>query len=130
MSGAGTVVAAAAYEERVRREYWVGAPTVAAIVGQKFVPGLLDWYLGRTGYESQQLMDEPRPPDYVYNLYHYVPGKHSAHGKFDSRSANSSAEVDASLHKTWFALGAAALAVAGGVLAVSARSKPKKVWWR
>ena len=36
------VVVAAAMAKRPRREYWVGAPTVAAIVGQEFAPGLLD----------------------------------------------------------------------------------------
>ncbi len=43
-----------------RREWWVGLPTVEAIVGQKFIPGLLDWYLGRTGYDAQQT--ERTPP--------------------------------------------------------------------
>jgi NAD(P)-dependent dehydrogenase (short-subunit alcohol dehydrogenase family) len=37
-----------------RREVWVGAPTVQAILGNKILPGLLDRYLGRTGYDSQQ----------------------------------------------------------------------------
>src|SRR5205085_2739538 len=37
-----------------RREVFVGGPTVAAIVGNKLAPGILDYYLGRTGYDSQQ----------------------------------------------------------------------------
>jgi hypothetical protein len=37
-------------------------PTVEAIVGNKVAPGLLDHYLARTGYESQQT-DEPADPD-------------------------------------------------------------------
>ena len=37
-----------------RREYWVGAPTVGTLIGDKFAGGLLDRYLGRTGYDSQQ----------------------------------------------------------------------------
>jgi len=44
-----------------RREVYVGAPTVAAIVGNKFAPGILDHYLGRTGYKSQQT-SEPEDP--------------------------------------------------------------------
>ena len=113
-------VVAAGYAQRVRREYWLGAPTVAAIVGQKFIPGLLDRYLGRTGYNSQQLQDEPNngAPN---NLYHYVPGRHSARGKFAGRSKSSSAEVQFSIHRSWFALGAAAVAVAGGALLATAR---------
>ena len=31
-----------------------GRPTVEGIVGNKFIPGLLDHYLARVGYESQQ----------------------------------------------------------------------------
>ena len=38
-----------------RREVFVGAPTLVAVWAQKFVPGLLDRYLGRTGYEAQRL---------------------------------------------------------------------------
>jgi len=45
-----------------RREMYVGMPTVEAIVGNKVAPGLLDHYLARTGYESQQT-DEPADPN-------------------------------------------------------------------
>ena len=112
------VVVAAGLAKSPRREYWVGAPTVAAIVGQKFIPGLLDRYLGKTGYESQQIPGEPKgsnPPD---NLYAYVPGTHSALGKFERRMKRTSAEVFITLHRHWLALGAAAL-VAGGVALVA-----------
>src|SRR5438045_4520664 len=37
-----------------RREIYVGMPTVKAIVGNKITHGLLDHYLARTGYDSQQ----------------------------------------------------------------------------
>ena len=39
------------------REMLIGRPTVAAVWAQKFVPGLLDRYLGKYGYQSQ-LIDE------------------------------------------------------------------------
>ncbi len=96
-----------------RREYWVGTPTVMAIVGQKFIPGLLDIYLGKTGYKSQQLQGEPQDPKAPNNLWEYVPGKHSARGKFSDRSKRTSVEVFVSLNRGWFALGAIALAGAG-----------------
>ncbi len=115
------VVAVAGYAEHPRREYWVGSPTVMAILGQKFVPGLLDWYLGKTGYKSQQLQDEPRDPNAPNNLYDYVPGKHSARGKFDDRSKRTSIEVTVSLHRGLFALGALVVAASGA--AVLARSR-------
>ena len=37
-----------------RRQYWVGASTAATVAANKFVPALLDRYLARTGYDSQQ----------------------------------------------------------------------------
>jgi NAD(P)-dependent dehydrogenase (short-subunit alcohol dehydrogenase family) len=107
------VVVAAALAKNPRREYWVGTPTVMAIIGQKLAPGILDWYLGKTGYEGQQIQGQKQDPDAPNNLYHYVPGKWSARGKFDDRSARSSAEVFISLHRQWFALGIAGIAAAG-----------------
>ena len=114
---AAEVVVAAGFSGDPRREYWVGGSTVKAILGQKIIPGLLDRYLGRTGYKSQQIADEPRDPSTPDNLYEYVPGSHSARGKFDDRSRRSSAEVAFSLHRQWFALGAFALIGLGGALA-------------
>lgn len=119
---AAQVVVAAAYAKSPRREYWVGTPTVEAILGQKIIPGILDWYLGRTGYKSQQLQDEPRDPNAPNNLYHYVPGTHAARGKFADRSARTSAEVFVSLHRGWFAAGALALTAIGGFLLNARRS--------
>ena len=114
------VVVAAGYARNPRREYWVGSPTVAAIIGQKFIPGILDWYLGKTGYKSQQIQDQPQNPNAPNNLYNYVPGIHSARGKFSDRSARTSAEVFVSLHRHWFAFGAAVLAL-GALAAVKSR---------
>ena len=115
------VVVAAGLAKQPRREYWVGSPTVAAIIGQKFIPGLLDAYLGKTGYKSQQIQDEPRDPNAPNNLYQYVPGIHSARGKFDDRSKRTSAEVYVSLHPEWFALGALALVGIGATIFATRR---------
>ncbi len=51
-----------------RREVYVGASTVGAIVGNKIAPGLLDHYLARTGYKSQQT-GEPEDPSRPNNLW-------------------------------------------------------------
>ncbi|MBB5342987.1 SDR family oxidoreductase [Tunturibacter empetritectus] len=110
---AAEVVVAAGLAKHPRREYWVGAPTIAAILAQKVVPGLLDRYLGRTGYKAQQLIDEPRDPNAANNLYETVAGAHGTRGKFDDRSKHTSAEVFVSMHRAWFALGAAVLTGAG-----------------
>ncbi len=63
----------AAYHQR--RELWVGAPTVMAIIGNRIAPGLLDRYLAATGVDSQQT-DEPEDPDRLDNLWAPVPGDH------------------------------------------------------
>src|SRR5947207_2874090 len=42
------------------REIWVGWSAAKAILGQKFIAGLLDRYLGRFGYDAQQ--DKRRVP--------------------------------------------------------------------
>ena len=38
-----------------RREIYVGSPTVEAIIGNKIAPGWLVHYLGKTGFDSQQI---------------------------------------------------------------------------
>lgn len=120
---AARVVLAAGLAKKPRREYWVGTPTVEAIVGQKFIPGILDVYLGKTGYKSQQIPNDPTDPNTPNNLYHYVPGTHSARGKFSNRSKRTSAEVFLTLHRHWFALGAALTLAAVGATALTRRSK-------
>jgi len=82
-----------------RREIYVGLPTVEAVVGNKWFPGLLDHYLGRTGFDSQQT-NEPKDPDQPDNLFHPVPGDHGAHGTFDSRSSNTSLQLWTDKHRT------------------------------
>ncbi|MBU5612126.1 SDR family oxidoreductase [Geomonas azotofigens] len=75
-----------------RREIYVGLPTVKAMWGNKFIAGLLDLYLGLTGYKSQQT-DEPERPDRPANLWQTVPGPYHAHGRFDARSKGFSTQV-------------------------------------
>ena len=110
------VVVAAAYARHPRREYWVGSSTVKAIVGQKIIPGLLDRYLGKTGYSSQQIQDKPHDPEAPNNLYRYVPGTHSAHGPFGNRSAETSPEAFYSANRNWLVAGVALLAAGCGLL--------------
>jgi NAD(P)-dependent dehydrogenase (short-subunit alcohol dehydrogenase family) len=82
-----------------RRELFVGLPTILAVWGQKFVPGALDWYLGRTGYDGQQT-DEPegnRPDNLDQPLDQAV--DHGAHGRFDDRSHTWSPALELSIHR-------------------------------
>ncbi len=106
-----------------RRQIYVGMPTVKAVYANKFVPGLLDRYLARTGFSSQQT-DEPESPGRPANLWQPVPGDFAAHGRFDERSRRSSAEVWATLHRPWVAAagaGIAALAFAAYLAETRAR---------
>lgn len=90
-----------------RREIYVGLPTVTAIEANKIAPGLLDHYLGQTGYRSQQTedMEDPNRPN---NLWEPVPGDHGAHGTFDSRAHAHSYETWADLHRVKIGMGIAA----------------------
>jgi NAD(P)-dependent dehydrogenase (short-subunit alcohol dehydrogenase family) len=82
-----------------RREFLVGAPTVLAVWGQKFIPNILDWYLGRTGYEAQQT-SEPRPAR-ADNLDRPMDADHDAgaRGRFDRRARGSSPALEVSIHR-------------------------------
>src|SRR5438874_9788676 len=95
-----------------RREFYVGAPSVAVIVGNKFAPGLLDRYLANTAYDSQQY-DGPEDPNRVHNLWQPVPGDHGAHGAFDARAKDCSPQLWASKHRALITMGVAALAISG-----------------
>jgi NAD(P)-dependent dehydrogenase (short-subunit alcohol dehydrogenase family) len=99
-----------------RRELAVGWPTVAAILGQKFFPGLLDRYLGKTGFASQQT-EQPRDRQRPDNLWAPVPGEH---GAFSARPRTFSLQTWANIHRR--GLSFAALVLLGGAgLALRAR---------
>lgn len=95
-----------------RREFYVGLPSVKAIVVNKIAPGLLDHILARTGYDSQQY-DGPEDPNRPNNLWHPVPGDHGAHGAFDARAKTWSPQLWTSEHRSLVAFGVIALAVSG-----------------
>ncbi|HEY1610182.1 MAG TPA: SDR family oxidoreductase [Paraburkholderia sp.] len=96
------------------RQYWVGWPTIRAILANNLVPGLLDRYLARAGYRAQ-LTDEPLPPDASArppgNLFEPLRGHYGAHGRFDGEARRDEPWIvtDACVSV------AGALAIAGGV---------------
>ncbi len=94
-----------------RREVYVGWPTVEAIIGNKVAPGLLDRYLGKTGFASQQTC-EPENPNRPDNLWEPLKGDHGAHGAFEQRAHQNSWELRASLGRSWISAGVAAIAAA------------------
>ena len=105
-----------------RREYWVGGSTAGTLLANAVAPGILDRYLARTGFSSQQT-GQPRDPDQPSNLWHPVDDRedHGAHGAFDRRSHSRSPQVWASQHHGLLAaVGGAALAL--GALTASGRA--------
>jgi short-subunit dehydrogenase len=116
---ADAVVYAAGHPRR--REYWVGGSTALTLVANAVAPGLLDRYLARTGFESQQT-GEPRPADQPANLWEPADDERDfgAHGAFDDRSKRRSLQVWASRHH---GLVAAALAGGGAAAAVAAAGR-------
>jgi len=88
-----------------RREFWLGLPTLLTIVGNRLVPGYIDRYLAQMGYESQQY-DGPIDPNRRDNLWEPVPGDQGAHGDFDDRATDFSAQF-------WMATHARSLSVGG-----------------
>jgi NAD(P)-dependent dehydrogenase (short-subunit alcohol dehydrogenase family) len=103
-----------------RRELSVGFSTVKAIIGNKLVPWLGDWYLARVGYVAQQT-DAPADPHRPHNLWQPVPGDHGAHGTFDARARDRSLQLWADTHRGWLAL--AGLGIAGVVYAALAKHR-------
>ncbi|GAA3094545.1 SDR family oxidoreductase [Streptomyces echinatus] len=109
-----------------RKQYYVGASTVATIWANRFVPALLDRYLARTGFDSQQT--DSVPPAGLDNLFEPVDrtpaDDQGAHGAFDDGSHARSWQETLVRHPAATALGAgaAALGVARGLRRLTSRN--------
>ncbi|MEE4546235.1 SDR family oxidoreductase [Streptomyces sp. V4-01] len=111
-----------AAEHPARKQFYVGASTVATILGNKVAAGLLDRYLARTGYAAQQTGErsDPEQPD---NLWEPLDGQgehardFGAHGAFDDRSHTRSPQARAARHPALLlgATAAAGVAAAAGI---------------
>lgn len=91
-----------------RREIYVGASSVKAIVGNKIAPQFADHYLAKAGYKGQ-MRDEPEDPNRADNLWSPLSGDHGAHGVFDDRARTFSPELWASKNKGWLTVAGAAV---------------------
>lgn len=100
------------------RELNVGAPTVVTRVLDVLVPGLVERYLARRGFDSQQTQETIDPARWRDNLDEPVDDTtdHGAHGSFDDRAKPRSPQLWLATHKGAVAAGAAA---AVGTAAVS-----------
>lgn len=73
--------------ERAPREVVVGFSSLQAIVGQRFMPSLLDRYLARNGFDAQ-LRDERVEMDRGDNLFDPVGRDLGARGSFSDQASN------------------------------------------
>ncbi|MGW1519443.1 SDR family oxidoreductase [Streptomyces sp. NPDC002287] len=107
-----------------RRMYCVGGRALAAVIANRIVPGLLDRYLARTGFSSQQT-PEPNREDRPHNLWHpldWEDGRdYGAHGGFDDRSHPRSPEAWAARRPRLLWTGAATAAAGLAVTALRHR---------
>jgi hypothetical protein len=115
---AAQAIVYAAYHRR--RELLVGAPTLKAVWLNKLIPGLLDLYLARFGYASQQAAT-PVAPGRRDNLFSPVHGGWAAHGRFDATAQRASAALWLTTHR---ALG---IVVVAGLLGVAAALRGRPV---
>ncbi len=75
------ILAAAA---RPRREHWLGASTVQAILGTQAAPDLADRRAAAVAFDGQQT-DEPERPGRPDNLFAPLRTGHRTHGRFTDR---------------------------------------------
>ncbi|BBX26847.1 SDR family oxidoreductase [Mycolicibacterium alvei] len=84
-----------------RREYWVGASTMVTLAANAIAPGLLDRYLAKTGFDSQQTKQR-RDLDAPVNLWEPADGRDGwdfgTHGVFDDTSHERDPQLWASHH--------------------------------
>jgi NAD(P)-dependent dehydrogenase (short-subunit alcohol dehydrogenase family) len=125
---ARAVVYAAAHPGR--KQYWVGASTIATLSAQKLMPAILDRYLGRTGFDSQQT--DEAPPEHRSNLWEPLDGNDGSdfgsHGMFDERSHDHSPALVASEHAR--AVFASALGTAACLAWASWRARSSASPWK
>jgi NAD(P)-dependent dehydrogenase (short-subunit alcohol dehydrogenase family) len=97
--------------DHYRRELFIGMSTVISIQGNKLFPAIGDWYLGRSGYKSQQT-EEPADPNRPNNLWAPVDTDHDhgAHGRFGNRAIKKSWQLWANKHINLLGLAGAGIA--------------------
>ena len=96
--------------DHYRREMYLGLSTIIAIWGNRIAPWYADWYLGRTGYKSQQT-GQKADPNSPNNLWQPVDDKedHGSHGSFDNRAITWSPQVWADKNRNLLVLISTAL---------------------
>jgi NAD(P)-dependent dehydrogenase (short-subunit alcohol dehydrogenase family) len=108
----------AAYSKR--KEVIFGWWALVAVWADKLGSPLVDRYLAKTGFASQQT-DRPIPPGRKDNLFEPAPGNPGAHGRFDAISHRKSRELWLTEHRGRVALGAALALAASGIAWLGSR---------
>ncbi len=110
-----------------RKQYYTGASTLATILANRAAPALLDRYLARTGYDSQQT--DAQPPPVEGNLWRPLddpedPHGHDfgAHGVFDDQSHGHSLQAAVARHPLLAASAVSAAAVLAARRLIGRRS--------
>ena len=102
-----------------RREYWVGSSTMGTLAANAIAPGLLDRYLAKTGFASQQTT-QPHDPDAPVNLWEPADGvdgrDFGSHGVFDDKAITRDPQLFASQHHGLLGLAAAGAGAAAAAL--------------
>ncbi|WP_200301726.1 SDR family oxidoreductase [Streptomyces adelaidensis] len=105
-----------------RKQYYVGATTLATVWANRLAPALLDRYLARTGFDAQQTDDPAEPgPDNLHAPLDAAAGTdHGAHGTFDDISHARSWQAALARHPV---ATAATTAAGAGLAAVAAGAR-------
>ena len=99
--------------EHTPREMLIGRPTVQAVWAQKFIPGLLDLYLGKEGYQPQ-MVDKPNEQKGDI-LFETLPGDPGAHGPYRDKERRPDLQMRLRTHLPAVGLAAlGTLALIGG----------------
>jgi NAD(P)-dependent dehydrogenase (short-subunit alcohol dehydrogenase family) len=104
--------------EHPRRNAWVGIATAYTVLGNRIAPLFGDWYLAKTGVQSQQTdKDAPR---YGSNVWEPRDddADHGAHGAFGDKAMRHDPVSFLGRHRRT-AIGAVAAAVLGGAAALA-----------
>ncbi len=98
------------------RELWLGFPTLKTVVGAIAIPGLLDQWLVRKGYQGQ-ITSEVQPPDQIDNLFEPVPAGYVTHGRFDDQAREHVVSINPAFGRV--ALAGIAVALLAGATAIA-----------
>ncbi|MGH3745409.1 MAG: SDR family oxidoreductase [Mycobacteriales bacterium] len=106
--------------EHPRRNMWVGISTAYTVLGNRFAPAAVDWYLAKTGVKGQQTdQDAPRWGVNVFEPQD-ADADRGARGAFSDKAATHD-PVSYVASNRLAALGAATAAVGAGVTALLRR---------